>query len=97
LIAEGKVISQEACDEMIQIMLGQEFNESIPALLPASTKVAHKTGWTGSFFHDTGIVFPANRKPYAITIFTHGFPEEDEIEAHACMAQISKIIYEELI
>lgn len=97
LIAEGKVISREACDEMIQVMLGQEFNESIPALLPSSVKVAHKTGWTGSFFHDTGIVFPSNRKPYAITIFTHGFPEDNENEAHACMAQISKIIYEEFI
>jgi beta-lactamase class A len=97
LIAEGKVISQEACDEMIQIMLGQEFNESIPALLPESTKVAHKTGWTGSFFHDTGLVFPHNRKPYAITIFTHGFPEDNENEAHNCMAQISKIIYDEIL
>ncbi len=99
LIAEGKVVSKEACDEMIQIMLGQEFNESIPALLPSSVKVAHKTGWTGSFFHDTGIVFshPQDRKPYAISLFTHGFPEENENEAHNCMAQISKIIYEEII
>ncbi len=97
LIAEGKVVSKQACDEMIQIMLGQEFNESIPAFLPASVKVAHKTGWTGSFFHDIGIVFPQNRKPYAITIFTHGFPEDNENDAHACMAQISKIIYEEII
>jgi beta-lactamase class A len=96
LIAEGKVVSKEACAEMIQIMLGQEFNESIPALLPSSAKVAHKTGWTGSFFHDTGIVFPRNRKPYAISIFTHGFPEEHENEAHNCMAQISKIIYDEI-
>ncbi|MEK6753529.1 MAG: serine hydrolase [Chloroflexota bacterium] len=96
LIAEGKVVSKEACDEMIQIMLGQEFNESIPALLPSSAKVAHKTGWTGSFFHDTGIVFPQSREPYAISIFTHGFPEEHENEAHNCMAQISKIIYDEI-
>ena len=95
LIAEGRVVSKEACAEMIQIMLGQEFNESIPALLPASIKVAHKTGWTDSFFHDTGIVFPPHRKAYAISIFTQGFPEENE--AHACMAQISKIIYDELL
>jgi beta-lactamase class A len=97
LITEGKVISRAACDEMIQIMLSQEFNESIPALLPPSVKVAHKTGWTGLFFHDTGIVFPINRKPYAITIFTHGFPEDNENEAHACMAQISKIIYDGIL
>ena len=97
MIAEGKVISKEACDEMIQIMLGQEFNESIPALLPADVKVAHKTGWFGDFFHDIGIVFPPNRKPYAISLFTHGFPEDKEREAHACMAQISKIIYDEIL
>jgi beta-lactamase class A len=97
LIAEGKVISQETSDEMIQVMLGQEFNESIPALLPKDVKVAHKTGWTGEFFHDTGIVFPANRKPYAITLFTNGFPENDESQAHSCMAKISEMIYANLI
>ena len=93
LIAEGKVVSKEACDEMIQVMLGQEFNESIPALLPTEVKVAHKTGWTGEFFHDTGIVLPPERKPYAITLFTHGFPETDESQAHECMAEISEMIY----
>jgi beta-lactamase class A len=97
LIAEGKVISKETCDEMIQILLGQEFNESIPALLPTDVQAAHKTGWSGDFFHDIGIVFPRNRKPYAISLFTHGFPEDKEKEAHTCMAQISKIIYDEII
>jgi beta-lactamase class A len=97
LIAEEKVVSPNASKEMIQIMFGQEFNESIPALLPSSAKVAHKTGWTGSFYHDTGIVFPHQRKPYAITILTRGFPEDKENEAHICMAQISKIIYDGII
>ena len=95
MIAEGKVVSKKACDEMIRIMLGQEFNESIPALLPNDVKVAHKTGWSGEFFHDIGIVYPPNRKPYILSIFTHGFPENKDYEAHQCMAQISKIIYEE--
>ena len=97
LIAEGKVVSRKVCDEMIAVMFGQEFNESAPALLPTDVKVAHKTGWTGDFFHDTGIVFPPNRKPYAISLFTHGFPEDDENQAHGCMAQISKLIYESIV
>ena len=97
LITEGKVLSRQTCNKMIEIMLGQEFNESIPALLSTSVKVAHKTGWIETFFHDTGIVFPQNRKPYAITIFTHGFPEDDKNAAHACMAQISKMVYEEIV
>jgi beta-lactamase class A len=96
LIAEGKVVSRKVCDEMIGVMLGQEFNESIPALLPADVKVAHKTGWTGDFFHDTGIIFPPNRKPYAISLFTHGFPEDDENQAHECMAKLSRMIYDAL-
>jgi beta-lactamase class A len=96
LIAEGKVVSKPASESMISIMLGQEFNESIPALLPKSVKVAHKTGWTGAVYHDTGIVYPENRKPYAISIMTRGFAEDRDKEAHAAMATISKIIYENL-
>jgi beta-lactamase class A len=96
LIAEGKVVSQAASESMISIMLGQEFNESIPALLPESVKVAHKTGWTGEVYHDTGIVYPENRKPFAISIMTRGFAEDREKEAHACMAMVAKIIYEQL-
>lgn len=97
LIAEGKVVSKSASGEMIKIMLGQEFNESIPRLLPPGVGVAHKTGWTGEHYHDTGIVFPENRKPYAISIMTQGFPEEDENQAHACMADISRLVYDELV
>jgi len=96
LIAEGKVVSKSASDEMIKIMLGQEFNESIPALIPHSAKVAHKTGWNNDIYHDAGIVFPKNRKPYAISIMTRGFAEDKEDEAHDCMARISKIVYEQL-
>ena len=96
LLAEKKLLSEAACQRMIEILLGQEFNESIPALLPQAAKVAHKTGWTGDVYHDTGIVYPEGRKPYAISIMTRGFPEEQPEEAHACMANISKLIYERL-
>jgi beta-lactamase class A len=96
LIAEKKVISEQACEKMIEILLRQEFNESIPALLPRSTRVAHKTGWTGDVCHDTGIVYPAGCQPYVISIMTRGFAEEKELEAHTCMARISKLIYEKL-
>ena len=96
LIAEKKVVSQPASEKMIEILLGQEFNESIPALLPASTRVAHKTGWTSDVYHDTGIVYSDRRKPYALSIMTRGFPEDQGNEAHACMAEISRLIYEKL-
>jgi beta-lactamase class A len=98
LIAEKEVVSVQASERMILILLGQEFNESIPALLPNSVKVAHKTGWTGDVYHDTGIVYTehADRKPYVLSIMTKGFTENQETEAHQCMASISKLIYENL-
>ena len=96
LIAKEKVVSERASEKMIEIMLGQEFNESIPALLPNSVKVAHKTGWTNDFYHDTGIIYPENRKPYVLSIMTRGFAEDQEDEAHDCMANISKFIYEQI-
>lgn len=96
LIAEGKVVSKQASEKMIEILLGQELNESIPALLPKSAKVAHKTGWTGEFYHDTGIVFPEGRKPYVISIMTRGFAEDRPDEAHNCMAAISKMVYDQI-
>ena len=94
MIARKKVVSQEASEEMIEILLGQEFNESIPALLPNSVKVAHKTGWTDDFYHDTGIVYPEGREPYVLSIMTKGFTEDQETEAHECMAAISRAIYD---
>jgi beta-lactamase class A len=98
LIAEKKVVSVPASEKMIDILLGQEFNESIPALLPIMVKVAHKTGWTGDVYHDTGIVFTERegRKPYVLSIMTKGFTEQQYLEAHQCMAGISKMIYENL-
>jgi len=96
LIAEKKVVSQEASESMIAIMLGQEFNESIPALLPKSVRVAHKTGWTDDVYHDTGIVYPEDRKPYVLSIMTKGFAEDQESAAHQCMANISRLIFDQI-
>jgi beta-lactamase class A len=97
LIARKKVVSEQASQQMIDILLGQEFNESIPALLPNFIKVAHKTGWTRDVYHDTGIVYLPNREPYILSIMTHGFIETQENDAHACMAKISRRIYENIL
>jgi beta-lactamase class A len=94
LIAEKKVVSEAASEKMIEILLGQEFNESIPARLPQQVRVAHKTGWTSDVYHDTGIVYPEGHEPYVISIMTRGFTEDQPDEAHACMAEISKLVYE---
>ncbi|HEX6623265.1 MAG TPA: serine hydrolase, partial [Pyrinomonadaceae bacterium] len=55
-IAEGRAVSKDASREMIEIMSRQRFNEGIPAGLPPSARVAHKTGSITKINHDAAIV-----------------------------------------
>jgi beta-lactamase class A len=94
LLAGDRLVSEPASREMIRIMLGQEFSEGIPAGLDPKIRVAHKTGWDDEIYHDSGIVLPADGRPYALTVLTQGF--QKETEAHACVANISRLAYEAL-
>lgn len=93
-LAEGKVVTENVSREMIEVLLAQEFNEGIPSGLPQNVKVAHKTGSITGIYHNFGIVFPINRKPYILSVMTHGFEKEET--AIACTASISRSIYERL-
>jgi beta-lactamase class A len=91
-IAEQKVANARGCAEMLAILQKQEFNEGLPAGLPAGTKVAHKTGSITKIYHDAGIVYLPNSKPYVIVVLTRGFAEEKR--AHQLVAEISRQVYE---
>jgi beta-lactamase class A len=90
LIACGRVYSQEACDEMLKIMLDQQYRSGIPAGLPKATRVAHKTGNISTVHHDAGIVFLENRKPYVLVILTQFAAEAGRGTA---VADVSRDIY----
>jgi beta-lactamase class A len=70
LIAEERAYSKEASDEMLKIMLDQQYRGGIPAGLPKAARVAHKTGNISTVHHDAGIVFLEGRKPYVLVILT---------------------------
>jgi beta-lactamase class A len=91
-IAQKKVASPEACDEMIKILQAQEFNTGIPAGLPDGTKVAHKTGWITKIRHDAAIVYPANNSPYVLVVLTKGI--EDEKKGDKLISEISRVVYQ---
>ncbi|HEY9231330.1 MAG TPA: serine hydrolase [Blastocatellia bacterium] len=91
-IATGRAISKSSSDEMIRVMFDQQFNEGIPAGLPAAARVAHKTGSITKINHDAAIVFLPNRKPYVLVVLTRGLG--DEARAHRLIADISRVIYE---
>jgi beta-lactamase class A len=91
-IAAGRAVSKPASDEMIGVLLDQQFNESIPAGLPQSARVAHKTGSITGINHDAAIIFLPDRKAYVLVVLTRGL--NDEARAHKLIAEISRVIYE---
>ena len=78
-------------NEMVKILLGQKFNDGIPAGLPKDVKVAHKTGSITKINHDAAIVYPPKRKPYILVVLTRGI--EDEKRANKLIADISRTVY----
>jgi len=90
-IQEGRAGSPAATQEMLAILLAQEFNEKIPAGLPPGTRVAHKTGEITAVSHDAAIIYPNGRKPYVLVVLTRGIP--DGAKSSKLIADISAILY----
>ena len=90
LIADGKAYSQKACDEMLEIMLDQQYRSGIPAGLPKAARVAHKTGNISTVHHDAGIVYLEGRKPYVLVILTQFTADQGRSTA---VADVSRDIF----
>jgi beta-lactamase class A len=91
-IAERRAVSPKASDEMVKVMLGQQFNEGIPAGLPKEVRVSHKTGSITKVNHDAAIVYAPGRKPYVLVVLERGI--EEEKRAHKLIADIARAVYE---
>lgn len=91
-MARRSLVDQQASDEMVSILLQQEFNEMIPALLPADVKVAHKTGWITGVHHDSGIVILPDGRRYVLVLLTADLKNEEA--GVKALARASKMIYD---
>jgi beta-lactamase class A len=90
-IAGGNVVDKHSCSEMIRILMDQQFNEIIPALLPANVKAAHKTGFITGVQHDAGIVFLPNGRKYVLVLLSKNLM--DAKAAVQSLALISAMVY----
>jgi beta-lactamase class A len=91
-LAERKVVSPGASEQMLTVLRGQKFNEGIPAGLPRGVAVAHKTGSFKGVYHDAAVVEPRGRAPYVLVLLTRGI--EEAPRAHELVARVSRAVYE---
>lgn len=94
LLCEKGMFREETREAMLEILRAQEFNDMIPAKLPASATVAHKTGEISTVCHDAGVVFLPERKPYVLAILAEMPAGVDT--RHGPVAEISRAIFEHL-
>lgn len=91
-IGKEKIISTQACEEMMDILLDQNFNNKIPALLPENVSVAHKTGAITGVQHDSGIVILPGGHKYVLVILSKDLDNKDA--GITTIASISKMVYD---
>jgi beta-lactamase class A len=90
-MAKGEIVDSASSQAMIKILLNQQFNEIIPARLPSTVKVAHKTGNISHVQHDSGIVFLPDGRKYVLVLLSKNLQKEDL--AIKAMAEVSEMIY----
>lgn len=92
-IAQDRAASPAACREMLAILGRQQFNEGIPAGLPAGTRVYHKTGWIGTVvYHDAAIVERPRGRRYVLVVLTGGIQEDED--AYRLVSDLSRMVWE---
>jgi beta-lactamase class A len=90
-MANGKAVNMDASQSMIRILLDQQFNDIIPARLPKTVKVAHKTGDITGVRHDSGIVFLPDGRKYVLVLLSKKLENPDA--GIAAMAEVSELLY----
>ncbi len=80
---------------MIRILLDQRFNSVIPAKLPKTVKVAHKTGSIATVRHDSGIVFLPDGRKYVLILLSKEIKSDAAVVES--LATVSGMIYQYFI
>jgi beta-lactamase class A len=87
-IGKGAAVSKKADAEMVAVLKRQKFNDGIPAGVPSSVAVAHKTGNITRIHHDAGIVFA--KRPYVLVVLVRGI--QDPKESGALIARLTQTV-----
>jgi beta-lactamase class A len=93
LVAVGNdtAATPESCRYLRDLLAANEWNDQIPAGLPAGVRVEHKNGWETGVRHDGGIVRPDDAEAFILSVCTTStLPDAD---AQRLIADIARAIW----
>ncbi|HET7037596.1 MAG TPA: serine hydrolase [Thermomicrobiaceae bacterium] len=90
LLLAGKVVSQRASQEMLDLLGKQTINDRLPAGLPDSVRVAHKTGNLDDAIHDAGVIY-APKGPVIVVAMSDQIDNQDAVVAF--MQELGQLAY----
>ncbi len=93
---EGKLVSPEACKEMLEHLKKCEDRDKFPHLLPPKTVVAHKTGSLDAVRTDAGIIYTPGG-PVAVCVLTADNADhrwEVDNAGNVICAKVAKEVYD---
>ncbi|NBC17820.1 MAG: serine hydrolase [Bacteroidetes bacterium] len=93
-LQQGTAVAPAADSAMVAVLLDQQFNDMIPAGLPAGTRVAHKTGSITEIHHDAALVYPEDGAPYVLVVLTEGIADRDD--SARLGAEITRLVHRAL-
>jgi beta-lactamase class A len=93
LIDAGKVVSPDACKEMLGHLKACDDKEKMTRLLPAGTVVAHKTGSVNASKTDAGIIY-TRTGPVVLCVLTDANEDQRWVADNAAQVLIGKIAKE---
>jgi beta-lactamase class A len=93
LIEAGKVVSPEACKEMLKTLKACDDKEKMTRFLSPETVVAHKTGSVNASKTDAGIIY-LKSGPVALCVLTDGNEDQRWVTDNAAQVLIAKIAKE---
>lgn len=102
-MAFGRIVSINACRQMIDIMKQQKMNDLLPRLLPdtegpigriSNWELAHKTGYVSGIEHNVGLLYlPGNT--FSVTVLSKNVPTREEPKE--IIGKLGKWLYEKTL
>lgn len=90
MIEDGKVVTPEACKDMLDHLKRCDDKEKMTRLLPAGTVVAHKTGSVNASKTDAGIIYTKSG-PIAVCVLTNENEDQRWVADNAAQVLIGKV------